>query len=85
MDSDDGICNLSLGREILQAVQMNESKEQKTPKRVSINTGSLESSVSEVSEMYDDMDDYLDEALEDSEESDTPVRRKNNYKTWNDF
>jgi hypothetical protein len=77
MDSDNGdICNLSLGREILEAVQINDTKPKK---RVSYNMQSVNSSTSEISasEIFDDMDDYLDEALEDSEESETPVRRNN--------
>jgi hypothetical protein len=86
MDSEDGlapiddICNGSLGREIMRAVQRNEplmanrSFEKKTP---APHVPSVNSSNSEMSDVLAEMDDYLDEALEEDEDSDeeekTPV------------
>jgi hypothetical protein len=81
MDSEDGqpddICNGSLGREIMRAVQRNDTK---PVKKVSIGRspqifGSSNSSTSELSDVLADMDDYLDEALEQDsgDEEPTPV------------
>lgn len=74
--SNDDIANLSLGREILQAVKRNEQIQPHQQQRAyqmdsSVTTGSEVSSAN----VTGDMDEYLDEALEeeDSDAQVTPV------------
>lgn len=73
--SNDDIANISLGREILQAVKRNEQAKPQQQrgayaKDLSMTTGSDASSAN----VTGDMDDYLDEALEDDSDAEaTPV------------
>lgn len=82
-DTSDDIANISLGREILQAVHRNEQDRPHARKQQmdsSVTTGSEVSSAN----VTGDMDEYLDEAL-DEDESDTqatPVWHKCNYNVF---
>lgn len=84
-DSSTGICDVSLGREIMQAVRQNDRSASRIDhqhynnnKRISTGTDCNNDS-STASDDGDMMDEYLDEALEndgddcDSEEKITPV------------
>lgn len=89
-DSSTGICNVSLGHEIMQAVRQNDRSASRIGPQHKRNSGGDRASAyndsSSASECIDDgdMDEYLDEALEedgddfDSEEQITPVSKKEN-------
>lgn len=74
MDSEEDICNMSLGREIMQAVKRNDPLRPQTRNshHTLNNSNNRDSSTaSEYSANYqgDDIDDCIDEALEEDDES----------------
>lgn len=75
MDSaeEDDICNMSLGREIMQAVKRNDPLRPPTRNTHLLNNSNNRdsSTASEYSANYqgDDIDDYINEALEEDDDS----------------
>lgn len=87
-DPDTNMCDVSLGREIMQAVKLQDrrvshgGRRQSQDKRINPDNGnrqsgySQNSSTSEISGVLDDMDQYLEEALDEDEEGDFDTPRK---------
>lgn len=72
-DSSDDLNDISLGREIMQAVKRNDLERPHTRQQRNV---AFDSSTSDISDALYEMDDYLNEALEDdvdNEEDITPV------------
>lgn len=69
-DDDDNIANISLGREIMQAVRRNEPQAQRSAAPLLDTSTAASSDISSAANVTGDMDDYLDEALDEEDDDD---------------